>query len=619
LDFLGRGDHQVKVRGYRIELGEIEAAIGRFPGTRENVVVARNDTPGDPRLVAYVVPDDASNASGTEAWGAIWDETYGASDESDATFDVAGWNSSYTGEPIAREEMADWVDGTVERILGLAPHRVLEIGCGTGLLLFRVAPHVERYVGVDLSRNALDRIQRGLDDAAVTNVALRQGGAHDVATLVDERFDTIVINSVAQYFPDADYLVGVIRTALGLLTRGGSLFLGDLRSLRHLGMFAASIELAHASSSTATAELAGRVVARQAAEEELLIDDGLFAALAARWPEIGAVDIRLKAGRYDNEMTRFRYDAVLVKAGDALTPAADVRTVPMDTFSVDAVRRELADGPAVLRVTGLRNDRLVREAELLQVLADGGSATVADVRTTLAAVPAGVRPDDLAAIDDRYEASATFSPIALDRMDLVLRSREAPGHLPVPLVHEPRPLTAYTNVPTRRDTRTLAPDLRAGLRATLPDYMIPTAFVILDALPRTPNGKIDRNALPAPDRGRVEGSEQVVAPSNDIEASIAEVWRDILSLDAVSVETNLFDLGANSLMMVRASTRLSEAVGRRVSLVEMFGYPSVRALAEYLGDGDVGGTAIKQSQDRAQTRREAMQRRRESRGGRRPR
>ena len=265
----------------------------------------------------------------------------------------------------------------------------------------------------------------------------------------------------------------------------------------------------------------------------------------------------------------------------------------------------------MLRVTGLRNDRLVREAELLQVLADGGSATVADVRTTLGTVPAGVRPDDLAAIDDRYEVSATFSPIALDRIDLVLRARDAPGHLPLPLVHEPRPLSAYTNVPSRRDTRTLAPDLRADLRATLPDYMVPTAFVVLDALPRTPNGKIDRNALPAPDRGRVEGSEQVVAPSNDIEAAIAAVWQDMLSLDAVSVETNLFDLGANSLMMVRASTRLSEAVGRRVSLVEMFGYPSVRALAEYLGDGGSSDTAIKQSQDRAQTRREAMQRRRD--------
>ena len=95
-----------------------------------------------------------------------------------------------------------------------------------------------------------------------------------------------MINSVAQYFPDADYLVDVIRTAMGLLAPGGSLFLGDLRSLRHLGMFAASIELAHASSSTATTELAGRVLARQSGEEELLVDPGLFAALAAEWPEI---------------------------------------------------------------------------------------------------------------------------------------------------------------------------------------------------------------------------------------------------------------------------------------------------------------------------------------------
>ena len=114
-------------------------------------------------------------------------------------------------------------------------------------------------------------------------MALRQGGAHDVATLVDERFDTIVINSVAQYFPDADYLVDVIRTALRCLTPGGSLFLGDLRSLRHLGMFAASIELAHASSSTPTAELAGtRRRPRVRRGGAASIDDGLFAALAAQ-------------------------------------------------------------------------------------------------------------------------------------------------------------------------------------------------------------------------------------------------------------------------------------------------------------------------------------------------
>ena len=162
LQFSGRLDHQVKVRGYRIELGEIEAVIGRFPNVRENVVVARTDTPGEPRIVAYVVAD--ADQAGTEAWGQLWDETYAAGDTEDPTFDITGWNDSYTGEPIPAEQMHEWVDGTVERILALSPKRVLEIGCGTGLLLFRVAPACDRYVGVDLAQHALDRIAGALAD-----------------------------------------------------------------------------------------------------------------------------------------------------------------------------------------------------------------------------------------------------------------------------------------------------------------------------------------------------------------------------------------------------------------------------------------------------------------------
>jgi acyl carrier protein len=274
----------------------------------------------------------------------------------------------------------------------------------------------------------------------------------------------------------------------------------------------------------------------------------------------------------------------------------------------------LADEPAVLRVTGLRNDRLVRDAELVRLLAepDGAHGTVADLRTALTAVRAGDHPDDLAAVDDRYEVVATWSQAGIERFDVLLRSRTNRARLPTPPVDVTLPWSAFANQPTRRDASTLAPELRAHLRAVLADHMVPTAFVMLDALPRTPNGKIDRNALPQPDRGRVEGSDELVPPASDIELTIATIWQDLLALDAVGVETNLFDLGANSLMMVRASSRLGEALERRVSLVEMFAHPTVRALALHLGGGsdDDRGPALSQSQDRAQARREAMRRRR---------
>ena len=169
IEFLGRRDGQVKLRGFRVELGEIESALVRHPAVREAAVVSRDD--GGPlgrRLVAYVVPRPAGGrhaepAAAGEARSAATSSSGGSSTTrptpralppeagGDATFNLQGWNSSYTGEPIPAGEMREWLEGTVGRLLALPHRRVLEVGCGTGLLLFRVAPEAERYRGTDFS------------------------------------------------------------------------------------------------------------------------------------------------------------------------------------------------------------------------------------------------------------------------------------------------------------------------------------------------------------------------------------------------------------------------------------------------------------------------------------
>ncbi|HSF38618.1 MAG TPA: non-ribosomal peptide synthase/polyketide synthase, partial [Thermoanaerobaculia bacterium] len=126
--------------------------------------------------------------------------------------------------------------------------------------------------------------------------------------------------------------------------------------------------------------------------------------------------------------------------------------------------------------------------------------------------------------------------------------------------------------------------LRSSLQERLPAYMVPAAFVNLESLPLTANGKVDRKALPAPARPHTEEGSYI-APRNLLEQTIAEVWQEVLGLDRVGRDNNFFDAGGHSLLMIQVHARLRERLDRDLTVVELFQYPTVQALAEHLGEG----------------------------------
>jgi acyl carrier protein len=154
-------------------------------------------------------------------------------------------------------------------------------------------------------------------------------------------------------------------------------------------------------------------------------------------------------------------------------------------------------------------------------------------------------------------------------------------------------------------------ELRAGLRAALPDYMTPSAFVTLDAFPLTPNGKVDRKALEREyearwRHARPELDAQYVMPRNELEQAIAALWQSVLGIEKVGVHDNFFDLGGHSLKLAKVHSRLSELANRELPMVELFKYPTISALAEYLSREPNSRASLQESRKRAAKQREAM-------------
>ncbi|MBL0730309.1 MupA/Atu3671 family FMN-dependent luciferase-like monooxygenase [Piscinibacter sp. HJYY11] len=172
-------------------------------------------------------------------------------------------------------------------------------------------------------------------------------------------------------------------------------------------------------------------------------------------------------------------------------------------------------------------------------------------------------------------------------------------------------LVAYI-VPSAKDSAPAA-ELKEHLRARMPDFMVPAHFVTLDALPQTPNGKIDRKQLPAPEASKAPvATEAFVAPASDLEEQIAAIWKDVLKLPQVGARDNFFDLGGHSLLAVQAHRRLRDTLQRDISITDIFRFPTIQSLSAYLGEGGVDDAGAKAGNARAQGRRAVLQQRRQA-------
>nr|WP_167372163.1 non-ribosomal peptide synthetase [Rhodococcus koreensis] len=613
LDFVGRVDEQVQVRGFRVEPGEVETALMSHPAVAQAAVIAREPAAGtDAQLVGYVVLDRGvalvrdreREAELVSQWRRVYDDLY-SGDASDAgepldqaAFgeDFGGWNSSYTGKPIALEQMREWRAAAVARIRELGPARVLEIGVGTGLLLSQLAPHCEEYWGTDFSATTIDDLRSQLADRQdpwVERVHLRVQAADDLGGVPLGVFDTVVLNSVVQYFPNAGYLIDVIDTAVQLLRPGGVLFLGDVRNLALLREFATGVQIANAHADTTAMVLRDRVRRSIEAEQELLLAPEFFTALPTLIPDIGAVDIQLERVRSVNELSCYRYEVVLSKNPANARSLADVPSTSWQRIGDPTALRTFLTGRRAdcVRVIGVPHRGLAPDVEAthaLDVAADRDHVPTrrdADSRTD------AMLPQDCHDLGEAlgFAVSVTWSP-APGLMDVIFTDIRTRAHenahasgavSDVYLPGEPLgDMTEYVNDP---GASRLPSEVRRFVAGRLPEFMVPAAVVVLDRLPLTVNGKLDRKALPAPDF--IGGVFR--APRSRVEETLVSLYGDVLGLPRVGIDDSFFDLGGHSLSATRLVGLIRNALGVEVPIRVVFESPSVAELASRLGDAAV--------------------------------
>jgi amino acid adenylation domain-containing protein len=615
LEFLGRIDNQVKIRGFRIETGEIEAVLSQYVLLAQNVVVAREDSAGDKRLVAYLVPALQNEALPEQLsqwqseyisdWQSLYERAYsqGQDNLADLTFNITGWNSSYTRQPIPASEMREWVENTVSRILAFRPERGLEIGCGTGLLLSRVAKHCLEYWATDYSQAAIQYVEQVCSAVeGLEKVKLVCQTADNFEGIAQQTFDTIVLNSIIQYFPSVDYLLEVLKGAINIISDHGQIFVGDVRSLPLLEPYHAAVQLAQASDSKTIEQWQQQVRQSVAGEEELVIDPTFFLALKQHFPQIAWVEIQPKRGLAQNELTQFRYDVTLhlEPINNQSLPISEPTVISwlnwqLDQLSLAQIQEQLlTQKPELLGVQDIPNQRVEQALKIWEWVENAPEEveTVEELKTILAQqVDTAINPEQVWQLAESlgYTAHLNWWESTQDgSFDVIFQRNLASEAISKPAFWDDKtiktkPWNDYTNNPLRgKLVQKLVPKVREFLQQKLPSYMVPQAFVLLDSLPLTPNGKVDRKALPSPDTATRNLANSFVSPRNPIEAQLTHIWSEVLGLERIGVKDNFFELGGHSLLATQVLSRINSAFELDLSVQIMFESPTIAGIAGYI-------------------------------------
>lgn len=623
LEFFGRIDHQVKIRGHRVELGEVESALLDNHLVRDAVAVIQKEGDADPRLVSFVTlrPDHRSPALSAEqsdndeveevnAWAEIRKAVIYADVNSIGSNqlgkDFMGWKSMYDNHEIDKHAMDEWLQDTLATLLnGREPNHVLEIGTGTGMILFNLGDGLQSYFGIEPVETVANFVTKmaGTIPQLADKVKIQVGTATDVDSLKEVIAPTmVVVNSVAQYFPSPDYLQNFITDLLKLQT-ADYLFFGDIRSYALYDQFQVKMAIHHFETNPNKHQLQQYMEHMKQCEKELLIDPAFFTALKFKYPQlIEHVEILPKRMKTSNELSCYRYAAVVhtKRTNKSLL----VHSLDKEEW-IDFLDRGM-DGQSLLEylqrrpkssiiaVGNIPHSKTIWERSVIESLHEDAETNgeLIILLDQAASRDRSLSVDELAMIAEKsgFQVEISWARQFSQRggLDAVFHrlSSNIEGSrvlFQFPTDHEGRRFDSFTNRPLQfRLNRKTEKILHKSLQKRLPSYMVPTVIKIIDKMPINQNKKVDRQALAKIIKMPAENHiSDHVAPRNDIEHALCQEFATILGVD-IGITNSFFDLGGHSLMATRVVSRINNRLDSKISVFDFYQFPTPAALCELI-------------------------------------
>lgn len=600
---LGRLDNQVKIRGHRIELGAIEESMLMQDAVKEAVVIAREDRPGDKRLVAYIVPENAEENSKSPSWLERWEDLYKRGIQSESGFDIEEQQldiavaQEISGRTDIREEVEEWLMQSVDRIKALKAKNVMEVGCGGGQLVFELAPDTNKFIATDYSETAIGKLKEKLDAEPEKwkNVSAVTAPADDYSQVDEASLDLVIINGVVQYFPDAAYLVKVIEEAAKAIKDGGCIYIGDMQGKSTLPMYHAFDQINRTDDHLSVSEFKKICERRVKLEDELVADPGFFYKLTELIPRISGINVQLREGQHINETTKYHYDIWLYVNSDIKSTAADLTIDWQPENTVEWIESELKKHPSkIIHLKNIFNERTAEDFSLQQTLSTiSEEADVKTVKDLSNKIQQGLNPHVFWELGQKlgFESHVRWTKDGSNGyFDVIFIPSNQLNKIPQAgtiIDLDSEHAYDYARDPFSGNMLATSEQVskwKDGLRELLPAQMIPSEFVVLKKLPLLPNGKTNRKALPIPEE-RVEGKQdKKSAPRSASEKIVARVWSDILGLESVGLHDDFFELGGHSLIAVQVMIRMEKETGLRLPLTSLFKFTTLEEFSKLFSE-----------------------------------